>query len=97
MHSAVSNLPCPLPVVDPALLLIPSPSCVPLSCDLDGAQGRSPQNHIAVVVFGVRRDALLVICVLREIFASSHSFVVFNLDGDLRYLALCLFPLYVCV
>jgi hypothetical protein len=97
VHTVVSNLPCLLSVVDPALLLIPSPSCVPLTCDLDGAQGRSPQNHIIVVVFGVRRDALLMICVLREIFASSRSFVVINLDGDLRYLALCLFPLYVCV
>ena len=97
MHSAVSNVPCLLPVVDPALLLIPSPSCVPLSYDLDGAQGRSPQNHIAVMVFEVRRDALLMICVLREIFASSRSFVVINLDGDLRHLTLCLLPLYVCV
>jgi hypothetical protein len=42
VHNAVSNLPCPLSVVDPALLLIPSPSCVPLSSDLNGAQGRSP-------------------------------------------------------
>jgi hypothetical protein len=97
VHGAVSNLPCPLPVDDPALLLIPSPSCVPLFRDLDGAQGRLLQNHIVVVAFGVHRDALLMICVLREIFASSRSFVVINLDGDLYYLVLCLFPLYVCV
>lgn len=49
------------------------------------------------MVFGVHRDMLSMIYVWRKIFASSRSFVVINFDGDLRYLALCLFPLCVFV